>query len=171
MNYDSGSKGGALRDGHWGRGGGGGGGALLNLGHFVYSTSFNCLVTGCLLIMAALLVAFLNRNFFSFCFRSSSTAHTFKFCAWRDVTIMAHGGGVKRGGRGREEGERKEGRREKGGEEEGRREKGGEEEGRREKGGEEEGRREKGGGKRGKEGERGGRSEERESGRREGGSC
>ena len=35
-----------------------------------------------LLMMAALVVAFLNLNFFSFLFRSSSTAHTFKFCAW-----------------------------------------------------------------------------------------
>ena len=97
---------------------------MLNLGHFVYSTSFNCLVTGCLLIMAALLVAFLNRNFFSFCFRSSSTAHTFKFCAWRDVTIMAHGGGGKRGGRGREKGGEEEGRREKGGGKRGKEEEG-----------------------------------------------
>ena len=53
--------------------------------------------------MAALLVAFLNRNFFSFCFRSSSIEHTFKFCAWMDVTIVAKWGEERERERGRRE--------------------------------------------------------------------
>lgn len=60
--------------------------------------------------MAALLVAFLNRNFFSFCFRSSSIEHTFKFCAWMDVTIM----GKRERERKREEEKGERGMREKG---------------------------------------------------------
>ena len=87
--------------------------------------------------MAALLVAFLNRNFFSFCFRSSSIEHTFKFCAWMDVTIM----GKRERERKREEEKGERGMREKG------RKEG--EGGMREKG------RKEGEGERGKEGRRG----------------